>query len=102
MLEENQTGLTVAIDVGDAYDIHPTDKLTVGNRLAAWALARTYGRDIVYSGPIPTGGPTSGSFQVGFRENHAGAPAANEGTWIDNVTINNATVPVNLSHIELY
>ena len=56
----------------------------------------------VYSGPIPAGGPTSGSFQVGFRENHSGAPATNEGTWLDNVTINGDSVPVNLSHIELY
>lgn len=41
----------------------------------------------VYNGAIPAGGPTSGAFQVGFRENHAGAPAAVEGTWIDNLTI---------------
>ena len=56
----------------------------------------------VYSGAIPTGGPTSGAFQVGFRENHSGLPASNEGTWIDNVTINMDTVPVGLSRFELY
>jgi hypothetical protein len=40
----------------------------------------------VYNGPIPAGGPTSGAFQAGFRENHAGAPASTEGTWIDNLS----------------
>ncbi|HPB31396.1 MAG TPA: hypothetical protein PLB62_08075, partial [Candidatus Sumerlaeota bacterium] len=42
---------------------------------------------VVYQGDIPTGGPVSGAFQVGFRENHTGSPVAKEGTWIDNVTL---------------
>jgi spore germination protein YaaH len=41
----------------------------------------------VYQGDIPSKGRTAGAVVVGFRENHAGAPAANEGTWIDNLTI---------------
>ncbi len=46
------TGMAVAIDVGDAEDIHPKDKQAVGNRLARIALNRVYGRPIVHSGPI--------------------------------------------------
>ncbi len=46
------TGMAVAIDIGDAKDIHPRNKLDVGERLARWALADTYGRDVVRSGPI--------------------------------------------------
>jgi len=42
----------VTIDIGEADDIHPKNKQDVGWRLAAWALANTYGRDIVYSGPL--------------------------------------------------
>ncbi|MBX7245526.1 MAG: hypothetical protein K1X53_08500 [Candidatus Sumerlaeaceae bacterium] len=42
---------------------------------------------VIYSGAIPTGGPTTGAFQAGFRENHAGATLAYEGTWIDNVSL---------------
>ena len=45
------TGLAVTIDVGDANDIHPKDKKTVGERLALIALAKEYGKDVVYSGP---------------------------------------------------
>ena len=45
------TGMAVITDVGNLDDIHPRDKQTVGNRLAGWALARTYGVDVDYSGP---------------------------------------------------
>ena len=44
-------GLAVAIDVGDAGNIHPIDKQEVGERLALTALARHYGKDLPYSGP---------------------------------------------------
>jgi sialate O-acetylesterase len=46
------TGMAVIIDIGDANDIHPRNKQDVGKRLALWALAKTYSKDIVYSGPI--------------------------------------------------
>jgi sialate O-acetylesterase len=46
------TGMAVIIDTGDANDIHPRNKQDVGKRLALWALAKTYGKDIVYSGPL--------------------------------------------------
>ena len=47
------TGMAVIMDVGNRADIHPKDKKAVGQRLALWALAKTYGCDIAeYSGPI--------------------------------------------------
>ncbi|MFT5291515.1 MAG: sialate O-acetylesterase [Planctomycetota bacterium] len=46
------TGMAVIIDVGDATDIHPTNKLTVGQRLGLWARATVYGEELVYSGPL--------------------------------------------------
>lgn len=39
-------GIATAIDVGDANDIHPRDKQTVGHRLAMVALQDTYGQTI--------------------------------------------------------
>lgn len=46
------TGQAIIIDIGDANDIHPTNKLDVGNRLAAIALHKDYGRDIVWASPM--------------------------------------------------
>ena len=47
-----KTGMAVIIDIGDADNIHPKNKQDVGKRLALWALADTYGKKLVYSGPI--------------------------------------------------
>lgn len=69
-LDLENTGMAVAIDVGEADDIHPRNKQAVGKRLALWALAQTYsvtesngsaakipllGR--VFRDPIPHSGP---------------------------------------------
>lgn len=45
------TGMAVAIDVGDYNRIHPQNKQEVGRRLALIAKAKTYGEHIPYSGP---------------------------------------------------
>ena len=47
-----KTGMATINDVGEANDIHPKNKKDPGERLALWALANDYGRDIVYSGPL--------------------------------------------------
>jgi sialate O-acetylesterase len=50
------TGMAVAIDIGDPVDIHPINKQDVGLRLALNALAKDYGqKDRVYSGPLYRG-----------------------------------------------
>ena len=46
------TGMAVTIDIGEANDIHPTNKQDVGSRLALAARAIAYGEQIVYSGPM--------------------------------------------------
>ncbi|MEO1990364.1 MAG: sialate O-acetylesterase, partial [Pirellulales bacterium] len=46
------TGMAVIIDIGAENDIHPKNKQDVGDRLARWALAKNYGKDIVPSGPL--------------------------------------------------
>jgi sialate O-acetylesterase len=47
-----KTGLAVTIDVGEEKDLHPPRKAEIGERLAQWALGTTYGKTVVYSGPL--------------------------------------------------
>ena len=49
--EVPNTCLAVTIDTGEANNIHPKDKAPVGDRLARCALAKQYGKKIVYQGP---------------------------------------------------
>ena len=46
------TGEAIAIDIGEANDIHPKNKQDVGYRLGLAALKAAYGKEIVYSGPV--------------------------------------------------
>ncbi|MEO2023409.1 MAG: sialate O-acetylesterase, partial [Pirellulaceae bacterium] len=46
------TGIAITTDVGEANDIHPKNKQTVGHRLALWALGTTYRQEILHSGPL--------------------------------------------------
>jgi sialate O-acetylesterase len=50
-LQLPNTGMAVTTDIGNAKDIHPTNKQDVGLRLAAIALNNNYGKKRVYSGP---------------------------------------------------
>ncbi|UYU39400.1 glycoside hydrolase family 88 protein [Bacteroides salyersiae] len=45
-------GMVVITDAGDSTDIHPRNKRVTGERLAAWALAKQYGKKTAYSGPL--------------------------------------------------
>ena len=48
-----KTGMAIINDTGEANDIHPKNKKDPGERLALWALAKDYGKDLVaYSGPL--------------------------------------------------
>jgi sialate O-acetylesterase len=55
------TGMAVTTDIGNVKDIHPKNKQEVGRRLALWALAKTYDRDLVCSGPLYKGQKVEGS-----------------------------------------
>jgi len=55
VLEDSHAALTVNIDIGDATNLHPGNKLDVGRRLAIAA------RNVVYGEKIPPSGPVVGA-----------------------------------------
>lgn len=61
MLNEiSDIGMAVSSDHGDSLDVHPTCKQPVGERLARWALNKTYLKDIIPSGPLFRGADVRG------------------------------------------
>lgn len=50
-LAQKNTGMALAIDLGEAFDIHPKNKQDVGKRLALAAQKISYNKNIVHSGP---------------------------------------------------
>ncbi|HEX8335922.1 MAG TPA: sialate O-acetylesterase [Pyrinomonadaceae bacterium] len=76
--EVTNTGMAVAIDIGNPDDIHPRNKLDVGLRLARWALADTYGMRVEQSGPLYASHKVEGDrVRVTFR--HAGGLKTRDG-----------------------
>ncbi|WP_266365538.1 sialate O-acetylesterase [Tellurirhabdus rosea] len=51
-LQLPKTGMAVITDVGNPKDIHPTNKQTVGHRLALIALKQDYGQDVQAYSPM--------------------------------------------------
>ena len=53
MLQTENTGMAVTLDIGSEKTIHPPEKILVGKRLAYWALVKDYNLGgISFSGPI--------------------------------------------------
>ncbi|MFH4967730.1 sialate O-acetylesterase [Gaetbulibacter sp. M240] len=50
-LDLNNTGMAVAIDIGEQNNIHPKNKQDVAKRLTAAAMKIAYHKNLVYSGP---------------------------------------------------
>ena len=75
-----KTGMAIINDVGEANDIHPKDKKSPGERLARWALAKDYGRDLIYSGPLFKSSQVhDGAVRVSFDQAGAGLKARDSG-----------------------
>lgn len=52
--DDARSGLVVAIDIGDRYDIHPGNKQELGRRLMRAARHVVYGETLAASGPVPS------------------------------------------------
>jgi sialate O-acetylesterase len=71
----SNTGMAVTIDIGASNDIHPRNKQGTATRLAAIALAKTYGQDRVYSGPLLKAAESDGH-NITLRFDHVGSGLA--------------------------
>jgi len=77
-LDTPQTGMAICLGAGEAKDIHPKDKQSVGDRLARWALAKVYHQSNESSGPLPSGHVVSGKYIV-ITFTHADGLKAKDG-----------------------
>jgi sialate O-acetylesterase len=77
--EVRNGGMAVCSDIGFKNDVHPTNKKTVGERLARWALNKAYKRKIVPSGPLPLAAKyVKGNIVISFRYAANGLATADE------------------------
>ena len=76
-----KTGLAVAIDIGNATDIHPKNKYDVGYRLSLWARRDVYGeKNLVVSGPLYKSMKVEdGKIRISFEHVGSGLMAAEKG-----------------------
>jgi sialate O-acetylesterase len=86
-LSTPNTGMAVIIDIGEANDIHPTNKQDVGKRLALWALAKTYGKQLEYSGPLYQLMEVKGNQAILHFEHTAGGLVAKDGEQLKGFAI---------------
>jgi len=75
-----KTGMAITNDVGEANDIHPKNKKDPGERLARWALAKDYGKELIYSGPLFKSSEVKGdAIRVTFDQAGAGLKSRDGG-----------------------
>ena len=75
-----KTGMAITNDVGEANDIHPKNKKDPGERLARWALAKDYGQDLIYSGPLfRSSAVKDGAIRVTFDQSGTGLKSRDGG-----------------------
>jgi sialate O-acetylesterase len=80
------TGMAVLTDIGEANDIHPHNKMDAGKRLALWALAKEYGFEQPYSGPLYKNYSTKGdSVLITFDHVGSGLMAGHKNVLDDTV-----------------
>lgn len=75
-----RTGMAVINDIGTENNIHPPNKKDVGQRLARWALADDYGKDVVKCGPLFKGSRIDGAkVTLAFEHTGKGLKSADGG-----------------------
>ncbi|MGE9289406.1 MAG: sialate O-acetylesterase, partial [Puniceicoccales bacterium] len=108
-------GLAVAIDIGDAKDIHPKNKQDVGKRLGLQAEKITYGQEVVADGPTFASMEVEGNEAILTFDNAAGGIVQAEDAeqvfaicgadgnyvWADSFTVDGNTIRVSSANVEV-
>ena len=77
-LSISHTGMAITLDIGDEKNVHPGNKVDVGNRLARLALTGTYGKPGVANGPVFRGAEVrDGRIRIRFDSVGGGLLARN-------------------------
>ncbi len=92
------TGMAVTIDVGEEKSIHPVNKQDVGDRLGRVALKKTYGKNLVWTGPVVENVTLAGNKAV-VKFDNGGSPLAVKGAgpikWFAVMDSKGNVVPAN-------
>ena len=82
-LELPNTGMAITTDIGEAGNIHPTNKQEAGKRLATWALADVYKQKGASSGPIACDHKINGGeVTVTFKHTDGGLVVKIGDAWV--------------------
>jgi len=108
--EDRGTGLAVTIDIGDRYDIHPSNKQELGRRLARLARHVVYGEALPASGPVATATGRSGDAVVvefgdvsdGLLAYGAEGPIGFELCWADAGSCRYAQAQIRFNRVTLH
>lgn len=88
MTTVKNSGMAVSSDAGALNDVHPTNKKIIGERLARWALNRTYNKAIIPSGPLPAKAVyKNGSVIISFQNADKGL-ATSDGKLLRGFSVN--------------
>jgi sialate O-acetylesterase len=80
-------GLIVTIDIGEANDIHPKNKLDVGRRMAVWAFRDVYGKDIAVAPSFREAKTKGAKIVLTFEDAGAGLKIRGDGTRLEEFAI---------------
>lgn len=67
-MADKHNGLIVTIDIGEASDIHPKNKLDVGKRMSIWALRNVYGRKLTEAPVLASSKVVNGKIVLTFKD----------------------------------
>ncbi len=95
MLKLPGTAMTVLMDMGESGDDHPRNKRAVGERLASLVLAKQFGKNVPYAGPVFAAHKIEGRrIRIQFSHTEGGLSARQLPATFDVNTLAGKTAPL--------